>query len=87
MDAMKKAELLEALKNDFDDYIDYYDLMECLPDILEEKIDSLRRCRSRNGLDKISYYTHRDMGVLMVSASGFRRWVENDFRKEKEKGA
>ena len=79
MDAQKKSALLNALRDEFDDYIDYYDLMECLPDITETKIESLRSNRTRNGLSEISYYTKRK-GKLLVSCEGFRRWVASNFK-------
>ena len=80
MDAKRKSELLDRLRNEFDDYIDYYDLMECLPDMTEAKVENLKKRRQKNGLDEFSYYTHRNTGALMVSAAKFERWVSNNFR-------
>lgn len=81
MDAAKKAELLSELKNDFDDYIDYYDLMSCIPDLEEARVESLKRNRNTNGLSEFSFYTHCNRGVFMASASKFRVWAKNNFKK------
>jgi hypothetical protein len=81
MDAGKKLDLLKDLKSEFDDYVDYFDLMECLPDITEAKINSLKENRTRNGLQEISYYVKRE-GTLMVSISGFRAWVKRSFKAD-----
>ena len=80
MDAAKKRELLSQLKNEFDDYMDYFDLMECIPEITEEKVKALKRLRCRNGLSEFSYFTQRGRGVLMVSYSKFRMWYKNNFK-------
>ena len=85
MDAKQKQEFLNELKNEFDDYIDYYDLMECIPGIEEGKVESLKKQRMKNGLCAFSHYTNRRNGVLMVSASKFRLWYSNNFRPINEK--
>ncbi len=79
-DEMKQA-LLADLKSEFDDYLPYYDLMGCLPGITEARIKTLKDCRTRNGLDQISYFTQLPHGTLMVSAAGFREWVKRNFKK------
>ena len=80
MDIRKKQELLDSLKSEFDDYLDYYDLMECLPDITDAKIEALKNYRTRNGLSKFSYFTQHGKGTLMVSFSKFRLWYKNNFK-------
>ena len=85
MDAKQKRELLNELKNEFDDYIDYYDLMECLAGMSESKIESLKKNRVQNGLVDISYYANRADGTLLVSASGWKTWVTNNFKPVNEK--
>lgn len=79
MDAKKKQELLSQLKNKFDDYIDYYDLMECLPGVSEQSVKRLKQFRNQNGLGAFSHYTERG-GTLLVSTSKFILWYENNFR-------
>ena len=80
MDIQKKQELLDSLKNEFDDYMDYYDLMECIPGISEEKIESLRLRRCENGLSEFSHYAKKGSGSMLVSFSKFRLWYKNNFR-------
>ena len=74
-----KAALLAELKDEFDDYIDYYDLMECLPGVEEGKVASLKAQRQKNGLSSFSYYCNAG-GTLMVSVSEFKAWVKRSFR-------
>lgn len=80
MDTKRKSELLSRIREEYDDYLDFYDLMECLPDITDAKRDNLKKRRQQNGLEEFSYYTHRNTGALMVSAAKFQRWVSNNFR-------
>ena len=79
MKAEKKRELLDSLKEKFDDYLDYYDLMECLPGVSEQSVARLKRHRQENGLGAFSHYTKRG-GTLLVSYSKFILWYENNFR-------
>ena len=80
MEPKRQSELLDRLRNEFDDYIDYYDLMECLPGISETKIKSLIDKRTKNGLQDFSFWTKSNRGTLLVSASKFEQWVKNNFK-------
>lgn len=80
MESQRRSELLDKLRNKFDDYIDYYDLMECLPGLTETKVKSLIDKRTRNGLQDFSFWTTSKKGTLLVSASKFEQWVANNFK-------
>ena len=80
MEAKQELELLGKLRAKFDDYIDYYDLMDCLPGLTETKVKSLIDKRTRNGLVEFSFWTTSKKGTLLVSASKFEQWIENNFK-------